>query len=77
MASSRFVWKLTYSTAYIVIRSIILLKAWVGHPYYDVIDNTTDFERKVVRMIAVSTSFSCILLLTSVAFENLEVWHDL
>jgi len=27
-------------------------QAWVGHPYYDVIDNTTDFEAKVVRMIA-------------------------
>lgn len=27
-------------------------QAWVGHPYYDVIDNSTDFERKVVRMIA-------------------------
>ncbi|CAD5121045.1 DgyrCDS9586 [Dimorphilus gyrociliatus] len=25
--------------------------AWVGHPYYDVIDNTTDFERKLSRMI--------------------------
>ena len=29
-------------------------QAWVGHPYYDVIDNGTDFEHKVVRMIAVS-----------------------
>ncbi|ELT98807.1 hypothetical protein CAPTEDRAFT_170068 [Capitella teleta] len=27
-------------------------QAWVGHPYYDIIDNSTDFERKVVRMIA-------------------------
>lgn len=27
-------------------------QAWVGHPYYDVIDNSTDFQRKVVRMIA-------------------------
>lgn len=27
-------------------------QAWVGHPYYDVIDNSTDFEHKVVRMIA-------------------------
>jgi CYTH domain-containing protein len=26
-------------------------QAWVGHPYYDVVDNSTDFERKVVRMI--------------------------
>lgn len=27
-------------------------QAWVGHPYYDVIDNSTDFEHKVVRMIS-------------------------
>jgi len=27
-------------------------QAWVGHPYYDVIDNTSDFETKVMRMIA-------------------------
>jgi len=33
---------------------LCLLQAWVGHPYYDVIDNTTDFDRKLVRMIAVS-----------------------
>lgn len=26
-------------------------QAWVGHPYYDVIDNTTDFEEKIYRMI--------------------------
>jgi hypothetical protein len=32
-------------------------QAWVGHPYYDIIDNSTDFERKVVRMIAVSVQF--------------------
>ena len=29
------------------------LQAWVGHPYYDVIDNTTDFEAKLTRMISV------------------------
>jgi len=28
-------------------------QAWVGHPYYDIIDNSTDFDAKVVRMIAV------------------------
>jgi len=33
---------------------LCFLQAWVGHPYYDVIDNTTDFDRKLVRMIAVS-----------------------
>nr|XP_018916959.1 PREDICTED: TRPL translocation defect protein 14 isoform X2 [Bemisia tabaci] len=26
--------------------------AWVGHPYFDVIDNSTDFENKICRMIA-------------------------
>ncbi|KAK7788766.1 hypothetical protein R5R35_000017 [Gryllus longicercus] len=25
--------------------------AWVGHPYFDVIDNSTDFEIKICRMI--------------------------
>lgn len=27
--------------------------AWVGHPYFDVIDNSTDFEGKIRRMINV------------------------
>ncbi|KAK2189748.1 hypothetical protein NP493_98g04011 [Ridgeia piscesae] len=27
-------------------------QAWVGHPYFDVIDNSTDFDRKVMRMVA-------------------------
>ncbi|RWS26070.1 uncharacterized protein B4U80_07936 [Leptotrombidium deliense] len=27
-------------------------EAWVGHPYIDVIDNSTDFETKLKRMIA-------------------------
>ncbi|XP_050543963.1 TRPL translocation defect protein 14 isoform X1 [Daktulosphaira vitifoliae] len=26
--------------------------AWIGHPYYDVIDNSSDFENKICRMIA-------------------------
>lgn len=26
-------------------------EAWVGHPYFDVIDNSTDFETKMNRMI--------------------------
>ncbi|GFO43175.1 trpl translocation defect protein 14 [Plakobranchus ocellatus] len=30
----------------------ITADAWVGHPYYDVIDNSTDFEGKISRMIA-------------------------
>ena len=28
--------------------------AWIGHPYFDVIDNTTNFEQKIRRMIEVS-----------------------
>ncbi|XP_046576813.1 TRPL translocation defect protein 14-like [Haliotis rubra] len=30
----------------------ITANAWVGHPYYDVIDNTVDFETKLTMMIA-------------------------
>ncbi|KAK3084393.1 hypothetical protein FSP39_012821 [Pinctada imbricata] len=30
----------------------ITAEAWVGHPYYDVIDNSTGFESKVTRMIS-------------------------
>lgn len=26
-------------------------EAWIGHPYFDVIDNSTDFETKIGRMI--------------------------
>lgn len=28
--------------------------SWIGHPYFDVIDNSSDFENKICRMIAVS-----------------------
>jgi len=28
-------------------------RSWVGHPYFDVIDNSTDFETKLCRMIEV------------------------
>lgn len=28
-------------------------QAWVGHPYFDVVDNSSDFEAKVCRMIQV------------------------
>lgn len=30
-------------------------EAWIGHPYIDVIDNSTDFEAKMIRMINVSS----------------------
>lgn len=26
--------------------------AWVGHPYFDVIDNSSDFENKIIRLIS-------------------------
>ncbi|GBP65127.1 TRPL translocation defect protein 14 [Eumeta japonica] len=26
--------------------------AWIGHPYFDVIDNSTDFDKKINRLIA-------------------------
>lgn len=28
------------------------MQAWVGHPYIDVLDNTTDFDTKIRKMIA-------------------------
>jgi len=28
--------------------------SWIGHPYFDVIDNSSDFENKICRMIAVN-----------------------
>ena len=35
--------------SYFVILTCI--KAWLGHPYYEVIDNSTDFEMKMRRLI--------------------------
>ena len=32
---------------------VALLQAWVGHPYLDVIDNSTDFQGKLKRVIKV------------------------
>lgn len=29
-------------------------QAWVGHPYIDIIDNSTAFEEKLTRMLSVS-----------------------
>ena len=29
-------------------------EAWIGHPYFDVIDNSTEFDTKIRRMISVS-----------------------
>ena len=30
----------------------LLLQSWVGHPYFDVVDNSTGFEEKIRRVIA-------------------------
>jgi CYTH domain-containing protein len=32
-------------------RDACAAKAWLGHPYYDFIDNSTDFEQKILRVI--------------------------
>ena len=45
----------------LLITVCILLQAWVGHPYYDVIDNSTDFEAKVTKMINVSFCLKLVL----------------
>ena len=34
-----------------------LITAWTGHPHLRVIDNTTDFEEKMIRLIREITSF--------------------
>lgn len=38
--------------------------AWLGHPYFDVIDNSSDFETKIRRLIAVGNIFTmtCVTL---------------
>jgi len=48
--------------------------AWVGHPYFDVIDNSTDFETKICRMIAVSAlSVSTRYLVQSRIFATMVI----
>ena len=34
-----------------MINSILILQSWVGHPYLDVVDNSTGFEEKIHRVI--------------------------
>lgn len=34
----------------------------MGHPYFDVVDNSTDFEEKIMRMINVGTLYQQINL---------------
>ena len=36
-------------------RDKMAAEAWVGHPYVDIIDNSTDFETKINRLIAAVT----------------------
>jgi len=35
--------------------------SWIGHPYFDVIDNSSDFENKICRMIAVNIKINLTL----------------
>ena len=37
-----------------IVFACLMLQAWVGHPYFDVVDNSTGFEGKIARMISVS-----------------------
>jgi len=34
--------------------------SWIGHPYFDVIDNSSDFENKICRMIAVNINIKSV-----------------
>lgn len=34
------------------------MESWVGHPYIDILDNSTDFDTKITRMIEVSISLA-------------------
>lgn len=57
-------------------------EAWVGHPYIDVIDNSTDFESKMIRMINVSfiisltiyLSYSCSVFVSEWDWMHAIVW---
>lgn len=35
-------------------------EAWIGHPYFDVIDNSSNFDTKIRRMISVCLEFSLV-----------------
>ena len=43
-------------------------EAWVGHPYYEVIDNSTDFEMKMRRLTKTVAD--------KLAIPNAEEWLD-
>ena len=47
-------------------------EAWVGHPYYDVIDNSTDFEMKMRRLTKVKSCAYKIHVCTNPA-HNLHI----
>lgn len=36
--------------------------SWIGHPYFDVIDNSSDFENKIRRMIAVNINIKLTII---------------
>ena len=37
-------------------------QAWIGHPQYNFVDNSTDFDTKLKRMISVRTSIQFITI---------------
>ena len=43
-------------------------EAWVGHPYYEVIDNSTDFEMKMRRLTKTVAD--------KLAIPNADEWLD-
>lgn len=48
------------------------IEAWVGHPYIDVIDNSTDFDTKMRRMISVRS----LHILCHILFFTFDVFLD-
>lgn len=54
-------------------------QAWVGHPYFDVVDNSTDFEAKVCRMIQVREIKVKVTIntLTPLAFVNVWIFFTI
>jgi len=39
-------------------------ESWIGHPYFNVIDNSSDFENKICRMIAVNIKFNLTIVVS-------------
>lgn len=45
-------------------------EAWIGHPYFDVIDNSTEFDTKLRRMISVIIVRLSLLFLSGNYFHS-------